>query len=140
MKSIRLTMFLCTMLGTASFAQVKVPAKVQDAFKAKFPAATNVKWSKENAKEYEAEFKLNNAAVSANFATDGAWTETETTIPASELPAAVTNAVNKKYPGATMYLTERIEKPGGKTMYEVNIKAKGKKKELEMNPDGTIAE
>jgi len=125
---------------TASFGQLKVPVKVQDAFKIKFPAATNVKWSKENAKEYEAEFKLNNTTVSANFGTDGTWTETETTIPASELPAPITNAVNKKYPGAKITLTERIEKPGGKVLYEVNVNAKGKKKELEMNPDGTIAE
>jgi hypothetical protein len=71
---------------------------------------------------------------------DGRWVETETTIPAGELPAAVTNAVNGKYPKAIFFRTERIEKPAGKTLYEVNIKVNGKKKELEMNPDGTIAE
>jgi len=116
-----------------------LPSAVKKAFTAKFPGATDIKWGKENAKEYEAEFKVNNTNVSANFKTDGSWTETETTIPSSELPAAVTNAVNKKYPGAVYGITEKIEKPGAKILYEVNITANGKKKELELNPDGSIA-
>ena len=81
---------------------------------------------------------MNNTAVSANFSLDGTWVETETTIPANELPAPVTNAVNTKYPGAVYGRTEKIEKPGNKVFYEVNITMKGKKKELELNPDGVI--
>ena len=111
---------------------------VKNAFKNKFPAATDIKWEKENSKEFEANFKINNTDVSANFKLDGSWVETETTIPASELPAAVTNAVNTKYPGAVYGRTEKIEKPGGKTLYEVNITVNGKKKELELNPDGSL--
>ena len=115
-----------------------LPSAVKNAFITKFPGATDIKWGKENEKEYEAEFKLNNTNVSANFKSDGSWTETETTIPSSELPAAVTNAVNKKYPGAVYGITEKIEKPGTKILYEVNITANGKKKEMELNPDGII--
>jgi hypothetical protein len=115
-----------------------LPTAVKNAFATKFPGATDVKWGKESAKEYEAEFKLNNTSVSANFKDDGSWTETETTISSSELPAAVTNAVNKKYPGSVYGITEKIEKPGNKILYEVNITLNGKKKELELNPDGVI--
>jgi hypothetical protein len=115
-----------------------IPSAVKKAFTAKFPGAADVKWERENAKEYEAEFKVNNTNVSANFKTDGSWTETETTIPSSELPVAVTSAVNKKYPGAVYGVTEKIEKPGAKILYEVNITANGKKKEIELNPDGVI--
>ena len=79
-----------------------------------------------------------NADVSANFGLDGTWVETETTIPSSELPVAVTNAVNTKYPGAVYGRTEKIEKPGGKILYEVNITVNNKKKELELNPEGVI--
>ena len=116
-----------------------LPAPVKTAFNNKFPGATDIKWEKENKKELEANFKMNNANISANFGLDGTWVETETTIPASELPAAVTNAVNKKYPGAVYVRTEKIEKPGAKILYEVNITMNGKKKELELNPDGSIA-
>ena len=115
-----------------------LPAAVKTAFTNKFPGATDIKWGKESAKEYEAEFKLNNSNVSANFKTDGTWTETETTIPSFELPAAVTDAVKTKYAGAAYGITEKIEKPGAKILYEVNITVNGKKKVLELNSDGVI--
>jgi hypothetical protein len=120
--------------------QLKVTESAKKAFAAMFPNATNVKWEKESADEYEANFKLNNANVSANFKHDGSWVETETTIKATELPAAVANAINTRYPGATFSRTEKIEKPGGKILYEAVIRFKGKKKEMEINPDGSFAE
>lgn len=130
------TLFIAT-IGCSQ--KLKVPAAVTTAFNSKFPGASGVKWEKENSKELEANFKLNNTDVSANFMLDGTWVETETTIPSSELPAAVTNAVNTKYPGAVYSLVEKIEKPG-KILYEVNIKVKGKKKELELDGNGNIVE
>src|SRR6185503_7141999 len=126
------------LLTLASWGQPKVPDAVKTAFNNKFPAAAEVKWEKESKTELEANFKLNNTDVSANFKLDGTWVETETTIPASDLPPAVSNAVNTKYPGAVYERTEKIEKPGGKILYEVNITVKGKKKELELNPDGSL--
>ena len=115
-----------------------IPGAVKNAFTTKFPAATNIKWEKENKKELEANFKMNNTDVSANFNLDGTWVETETTIPVAELPVAVTNVVNTKYPGAVYGITEKIEKPDGKIFYEVNITVSGKKKELELDPAGAI--
>lgn len=125
--------------STYTFSQVKVPEAVKTAFNNKFPSASAVKWEKENKNELEANFKMNSTDVSANFGLDGSWVETETTISHSELPPAITNAVNTKYPGAVYGRTEKIEKPGDKILYEVNITVNGKKKEIEMNPDGTIA-
>lgn len=115
---------------------LKTPPAIKNAFDTKFPNATNVKWGKENAKEYEAEFKLNNTATSANFGLDGSWVETETTIRTSDLPTAVAAANTKKYPGAAFIITEKIEKAIGKFFYEVVIKVNGKKKEIELRPDG----
>ena len=125
-------------LTTGYSQKVNVPAAVTKAFNSKYSNATNIKWGKESAKEYEAEFKLNGTNVSANFSTDGTWVETETTINTSDLPATIANTINTKYHGAVIYLVEKIEKPGNKILYEVNIKIKGKKKELEMNPDGSL--
>jgi hypothetical protein len=138
MKKIILSYMACIMICAAAFCQVKVPDAVKLTFTTKFPGASEVKWEKENKKELEANFKMNNADVSANFGLDGTWVETETTIPASELPAAVTNTVHTKYPGAVYGKTEKIEKPGGKILYEVNITVSNKKKEFELNPDGSI--
>lgn len=138
MKKITLLFTAIMFVSATSVCQVNVPDAVKTAFNNKFPNATQVKWEKENKKELEANFKMNDTDVSANFGLDGSWVETETTIPTSELPAAVSNTVNKKYPGAIYGKTEKIEKPGGVTKYEVNIKLNRKKIELELNPDGSI--
>ena len=137
MKKSIFSFIIFTVVCLPALCQVKVPDVVKNAFTNRFPTATNIKWEKENKTELEANFKMNNTDVSANFGLDGTWVETETTIPASELPAAITNAVNTKYPGAVYGRTEKIEKPGGKVLYEVNVTVNGKKKELELNPDGS---
>lgn len=138
MKNIFIVFVAIIAISISASGQLKVTEAAKKAFAAKFPNATDVKWGKENATEYEAEFKLNNQSISANFKTDGSWVETETTIKASELPAAVTNAINTKYPGNTITRAEKLEKPGGKILYETVIKVKGKKKEIEINPDGSF--
>ena len=118
--------------------KVNVPPAVTKAFNGKYPNATNIKWGKESAKEYEAEFKLNNTAMSANFGLDGSWVETETTIRTSDLPTAVAAAITKKYPDAAFIIIEKIEKAGGKFFYEVVIKVNGIKKEMELRPNGSF--
>ncbi|KAH0533534.1 hypothetical protein FGG08_007684 [Glutinoglossum americanum] len=123
-------------MTVACFAQKAVPpAAVTNSFKAKFPGATATKWGKENAKEWEAEFKMNNNAVSANCGLDGSWVETETVIPIADLPAAVVSAIKAKYPTAVITLAERVEKPG-QVYYEPTVKINGKKKGMEISADG----
>jgi hypothetical protein len=124
---------------SANCQSIKVPEAVKTAFSSKYPSATNVKWGKENSKEYEAEFKLNNTSISANFGLDGSWVETETVIPVADLPAAVSSAVTKKYPGAVITMAEKLEVPGGKLLYEAAFKVGGKKKSMELNPDGSVS-
>ena len=140
MKNIFIVLFAVIGTCLSASCQLKVTEAAKKAFASMFPNATDLKWEKESADEYEANFKFNSVAVSANFKHDGSWVETETTIKATELPAAVTKAINTKYPGATYTRAEKIEKPGGKILYEAVIKVKGKKKEMEVNADGSFAE
>jgi hypothetical protein len=116
---------------------LKVPDAVKNAFSLKYPGASNVKWGKENAKEFEAEFKLNNNSMSANFGSDGNWVETESGIPVSELPAPVSAAIKAKYPGGIVSVAEKTEQPGNKVFYEVVVKVNGKKRSMELKADGT---
>ena len=139
MKKNIIVLTLIILLSLSANSQtLKVPDAVSTAFKSKFPNATNLKWGKENATEYEAEFKLNNTNVSANFNTDGSWVETETTIPITDLPVTVSTAITKKYPGAIITMAEKTEMPGNKIIYEVAIKVNGKKKGIELNPGGSF--
>jgi len=138
----QLLLIACSIFAIATTGcsqKINVPAAVTKAFNSKYPSATDVKWGKESAKEYEAEFKLNGNSVSANFGADGAWVETETAIKTADLPAAVVAAISKNYPGAVITTAEKLEEPGDKLLYETVIKVKGKKKTLEMKADGSLA-
>lgn len=138
MKKVIIVCIAVIITAGSAYCQIKVTDAAKKAFAEKFPNATDVKWGKENAKEYEAEFKMNGQSVSANFKLDGSWVETESSIPVSDLPDAVSNAIKTKYPGIPILKAEKTEKPGGKIIYETVIKIHGKKKEIELNPDGTF--
>ena len=137
MKKYFLLMIGILAISLSTFA-IDIPKAVADAFTKFFPAATNIKWIKENAKEYEAEFKLNGKSVSANFLTDGSWVETEAEINIAELPAAVVAAVKTKHPGAAILKAFKIETAKGRVTYETEIKTKNKKTEIILNADGTV--
>jgi len=117
-------------------AQLKVPVVITSAFSKQFPDAMNMKWGKENAKEYEVEFQSKNIKMSANYDLQGNWRETETEITIKDLPEAVVQSIHTKYPGSVISGADKIEKPGGKIIYEADIKTNGKKKEVELFEDG----
>ena len=125
------------LLVSSSFAQTP-PVAVKNTFEQKFPAATNIKWGKESASEWEAEFKMNSAKNSANFLADGNWVETETEIPVAQLPAGVVISIKKQYPAAEIVGAHKIETAQKGTMYEADIKTGGKKKEVVLTADGTF--
>ena len=137
MKKYFLLMVSMFAISLSTFA-VDVPKAVADAFAKKFPAATQVKWGKENKNEYEAEFKINGKSASANFLTDGSWVETEMEIGVTELPAGVASTVKTKYPGASIVKAYKIETAKGGITYETEIKTGSKKQELNMKADGSI--
>jgi hypothetical protein len=117
---------------------IKVPEPVKNAFAAKFPGAKNIRWGKETKTEFEAEFKLNGTDIAANFKSDGNWVVTETSLTTTTIPVQISNAVKSKYPDAILNGVEKVEKPGNKVYYEAIIKINGKKKEVEINPDGSF--
>ena len=123
-------------LSAAVFA-AKPPTKVTKAFEAKFANAANVKWGKENATEWEAEFTLNGVKISANFKNDGSWVETETEIAVADLPTAVAAAIKSGHAGWTVSHAFKIESASKGTSYEVEITSGGKKKEVMLKEDGT---
>ncbi|MFN8257596.1 MAG: PepSY-like domain-containing protein [Bacteroidales bacterium] len=120
-------------------ANNKVPENVKTAFTSKFPKATKVKWSKENDKEWEAEFKLYGKEYSANFDLDGNWMETEYEINSSEIPSAVKSTLDKDFAGYKIAESEISESSVGK-VYEFELKKNGKKAEVSVDVNGKVLE
>jgi len=136
------TMFIALVLISAfatGFAQSKTPSTVMAAFKEKFPSATDVKWGKESAKEYEAAFKLNGGNYSASFDNAGVWLETESPLKFDQLPDKVQNAFDASHKGQTIKAISKIETSKGTMKYEIEVKQGSKTLELFYHEDGTKA-
>lgn len=134
----KILLIVCVSLLTYCSFAVKPPATVQKAFVLKFANATDVKWSKENAIEYEAEFLMEGIKMSSNYSADGKWLETESQIPVSELPAEVVAEISKLYPDNVIIEADKIERVEKETLYEVVVKTGLKKKEVLLNEKGVI--
>ena len=123
-------------LGCTMFAGTP-PKAVKEAFAKKFPTATKVSWGKEAAKEWEAEFTYEGSKISANFAQDGTWLETENEIKAAALPTKVTEAIAKQFPGWKIVEADKTETSKHGTIYEADLKKGGNKKGVAYKEDGT---
>ena len=139
MKNLVLVFVAASFMSLAACGQnaKDLPTKVKTAFEQKFPGAQKVKWGKENATEWEAEFTLNSKEYSANFNADGHWIETEYEIGEKEIPAAVTKTLSEEFSGYKLVESEISETANGK-VYEFEIKTGSGKMEVAINTDGTI--
>ena len=139
LSNIRIMTLSCILAGLffsiGTFGQSVLPGEVKSAFDKKFGQAKEVKWSKENAKEWEAEFTLGGKDMSASFDPSGKWIETETEMKLADFPATVRDAIQNKFPDYTISESVKIEKPGfsgyqaelkkGKEVREVVFSGKG---------------
>ncbi len=115
-----------------------VPVSVQSAFSKLFPTATEVKWSKESANEFEAEFKMNKTEKSANFDQTGRWLGTETEIKSAGLPQPVLATISKDFAGYKIEESEKAETPDKGTFYEMELEKGESKIEVQISADGKV--
>jgi uncharacterized membrane protein YkoI len=119
----------------------KLPKAVVDAVKAKYPGAelTGAEKDVTDGKTiYEVNLKHKGAKYDISLSPDGKIVEIEKTIDAKDLPAAVTKALDQKYPKAKIELAEELT-VDGKVKYEVVIVTAEKKKlEVVLEPSGKI--
>jgi len=126
----------------------KIPKKVMEALLSKFPKAKIDKCTK--AKEgndivYDIEFKENGRKCEADIKENGVYINYEKAIEAKDLPKAVADAIQKKYPKATMKeIMQETEVNGSEeklSAYEVVIVTADKRElELRLSPAGKILE
>lgn len=123
-----------------------LPKKVADALKAKFPGAVIDEWSqdtKDGKVVVDVDFTQGKQKFEAEMLEDGTILEWEKEIDSKSVPKAVRDALDKKYPNATLKGAEEVYAvKGGKdvlTGYEIDIVLADKKEvELLIAPDGKI--
>jgi hypothetical protein len=125
---------------TTSFAQVrKIPAEVTEAFKQKYPSATNVEW-RDKLSTFSAIFEADNIQYEARFNSKGEWQLTENEIEESDLPDVVKDSYDKsKYADWEIGAIHKIDLADGSTQYRIEtIKNDVRKKNLVFNSEGRL--
>ena len=128
--------------------QGKIPKAVMDALLDKFPKAKIDKCTKakeDNDIVYDIEFKQEGRKCEADIKENGTYINYEKAIEAKDLPEAVRDAAEKRYPRATlkeiMEETEVKGKDEKLSAYEmVLVTADKKEVEVRVSPDGKILE
>lgn len=125
-------------LGLFSFTNERtVPVKVQEAFAKKYPKIKKVKWDQESNNEWEAEFKMDGVAYSANFLEDGTWRETEHEIKIKDIPDNVKATLNSEFAGYEIEEAEISETVDGLT-YEFEIEKGEEELEVAIDAQGKV--
>jgi uncharacterized membrane protein YkoI len=122
----------------------KLPAKVLEAIKGRFPGAEITSAEKETedgAVVYDIELKHKGRKYEMDIKEDGTVIEIEKQVDAKDVPAAVTKALEAKYPKATIEEVMEVNKVKGKEEtpihYEVTLVTADKKKmEVTVSLDG----
>ena len=122
----------------------KLPKEVTEAIKKKFPKAELVKASKEDMDGkpvYEVNIKAEDTTMDVIVTPDGKIVLIEKTIKAKDLPKAVAEALETKYPKATHKKIEAIIKDDKVEKYEFLLVTKDKKTlEVSFDPKGKFLE
>jgi hypothetical protein len=126
----------------------KLPPKVAEAVKARFPGATITQVTKElenGVVVYDIEMTRGGKKHEMDCQEDGTLIDVQNEVPASALPAGASDAIKKKHPGSTIKEVGEIlvAKDGKETRdhFEVMIETAEKKEvELTIKLDGTIEE
>ena len=122
----------------------KLPQKVKDTLKAKFPGAmitAATKTTENGVVIYDIEMTKDGKKHEMDCKEDGVIVNFENEIAAKDLPKAVTDAVKAKYPNSTIKVVMEVigvkDKKEALEEYEVIIDSADKKDlELTVSPDG----
>jgi len=126
----------------AVMAQIrKIPSEVTNAFKDKYPSASDVTW-KDKLTSFQASFTNNGEKMTAWFTKDDGWKETEVSKDFESLPAAVKDGFSKSKYNTEDWkkgsVTEIVTSDGG-IQYKIYVeKSIVAKKFLYFGKDGQL--
>jgi hypothetical protein len=115
------------LVSSQTLQPTDLPLAVQTNFKARFPEASKIKWTKEK-EIFEAEFINKEMNTEAEYTDKGEWKKTSWEIPAEYTPLSITTYVKTNYPNYKIKDVDLEEEyPSIDKLYAVEI---GKKKEI----------
>lgn len=118
----------------------KAPDAVAQAFQQKYSSVTPESWHKMASGDWYADFNEDSSASKAEFTPDGQWVATRTALSSAQLPDTLNNAIQQKYPGATISQITHVERSDVAPYYEISLQANGAEKDILANNSGTITE
>lgn len=127
------------------------PAVVAKAFKTKYPAATEVVWTKrmptvkvknKNTRDYKVHFTLDDKNNSQVYAENGTLIETREQILPDQLPPNISTAIKSKYPDSSILSAATIRNSKIQASFIAVIKTEEypEGKELMLQENGTFVE
>jgi hypothetical protein len=106
----------------AALPAAQVPVAVRQAFQAKFPTVKTVSWTLKSDKNYEAEYLVKGAEVTVKFDPTGKWLETESAIPASQVPEHLRQVLATRFSGYKVIETQTMQKWDDPALiYEIHL-------------------
>jgi hypothetical protein len=136
MKKFVLTLALGFGMSTAVFAQDNVPERVKTSFNNAYAQASDVEWKAKD-DSYHAKFEMNGTKHWIMYNADGTIEKQGREIETTELPQAVTNAINQQYANRTIEKAKTVEKDG-KTMYMAKLEGDDEDLKVVFNADGSV--
>lgn len=135
-----LLLFVLFFAVSTSFGQVrKIPSEVTEAFKSKYPTATNVEW-RDKLSNFSAVFEEGDQQYEARFNSKGEWQLTENEIDENDLPEEVKEGYEKsKYADWEIAKVHKIELADGSFQFRVeSVRSDVRKKNLYFNSEGRL--
>jgi hypothetical protein len=131
---------LGSLAATGAVAQpvpvAQVPPVVRQSYQSRFPGARPVEWKRKTDRAFEAEFSFRGADVAAKFDSVGRWLETETTVLASALPAAVRTAAAWDFPVRRTIESQRLDRVSDPPLlWELHLATTGEVVKAQYRPD-----
>lgn len=138
---VRLALLPSALVTVTAAAQAiradQVPAAVQHALRAKYPAAPGVAWRLDTERNLVASFRLAGARVIVTFTPAGRWLASSTEIGAITLPVPVRTAVIAGYRGYQFTEVRRLDRAAVPArLFEVHLYQPGESLSVRFTPDG----
>ncbi|TSE09147.1 PepSY-like domain-containing protein [Aquimarina algiphila] len=133
--------YMCSLffgISYQSVAQNNIPEKVKQTFKLKYPGENDPDWHKDKNGYYESNFKIKGEHYRADFDVSGQWVETERNIKKKDLPKKIKDKIKSDFDDYKIVEIEEVDHHAKGKFYDVELKIKGKKKDIEFDENGQI--